>query len=95
MLLGGPLLVPPNTFGVVLAGVYRFEYPARIHHGFIETLALKNVLLLSPESLSKEAQIYFSTRGINMVYLLLLLPHSSDLLRLGWVDPLGKTTCRS
>lgn len=62
-------LVPPLGFGCVGLDIYRGSYPKPMFIRFLDHLALRTVITLSPDPLPEEITSAFATKGINFVHI--------------------------
>ncbi|KAI8805763.1 tyrosine phosphatase family-domain-containing protein [Cladochytrium replicatum] len=63
------LLVPPDAFGIVEKGIYRSNALQPANFGYIRTLNLKSVLVLSTEVPTRQVISFFEDQKIAMTYL--------------------------
>jgi tyrosine-protein phosphatase OCA1 len=62
-------LFPPQNFGAVEDGIYRSGLPSELNYRFLESLNLKTVIVLSPESMSIQFSSFLEDFGICVVYI--------------------------
>lgn len=62
-------LIPPLEFGCVGLEIYRGSYPKPIFTRFLDHLALRTVVTLSPDPLPEEITSAFATKEISFVHI--------------------------
>jgi tyrosine-protein phosphatase OCA1 len=62
-------LFPPQNFGAVEDGIYRSGLPSELNYRFLESLNLKTVIILSPESISIQFSSFLEDFGISVIYI--------------------------
>jgi hypothetical protein len=60
---------PPQNFGAVEEGIYRSALPSELSFQFLESLNLKTVIVLSPESMDNQFASFLEDYGIRVVYI--------------------------
>ena len=63
------MLYSPQSFGCVEDGVYRSGFPTELNFGFLESLNLKTVVILSPENVEDQFISFLKDCGIHVVYI--------------------------
>ncbi len=58
---------PPEAFGIVQQGIYRSNLPQPQNFGFLKTLQLKTVLVLSPERPTRNFCLFLEECGTYLV----------------------------
>ncbi|KAJ1508233.1 hypothetical protein HMI56_007388 [Coelomomyces lativittatus] len=61
-----PYLIP-DAFALVEPGIYRSSLLLPVHLPYIQTLHLKTIIQLSPETLEKPVQVFLETHRIQLV----------------------------
>lgn len=62
-------LYPPQNFGAVEEGIYRSGLPSELNYRFLESLNLRTVIILSPESMDNQFASFLEDFGIGVVYI--------------------------
>ena len=62
-------LFPPQNFGAVEDGIYRSGLPTELNYRFLESLRLKTVIVLSPESMDTQFASFLEDFRIRVVYI--------------------------
>ena len=62
-------LFPPQNFGAVEDGIYRSGLPSELNYRFLESLHLKTVIVLSPESMDTQFASFLEDFRIRVVYI--------------------------
>lgn len=62
-------LFPPQNFGAVEDGIYRSGLPTELNYRFLESLQLKTVIVLSPESMDSQFASFLEDFRIRVVYI--------------------------
>ena len=62
-------LYPPQNFGAVEEGIYRSGLPSELNYRFLESLQLKTVIVLSPESMDGQFSSFLEEFRIRVVYI--------------------------
>jgi protein tyrosine/serine phosphatase len=62
-------LFPPQNFGAVEDGIYRSGLPSELNYRFLESLQLKTVIVLSPESMDGQFASFLEDFRIRVVYI--------------------------
>uniref|UniRef100_A0A0D6R0A1 Tyrosine-protein phosphatase domain-containing protein n=1 Tax=Araucaria cunninghamii TaxID=56994 RepID=A0A0D6R0A1_ARACU len=62
------LLIPPFNFSMVDKGVYRSGFPNAINFPFLETLHLRSIIYLCPESYPEANTEFIESHGIKLFH---------------------------
>lgn len=62
-------LYPPQNFGAVEEGIYRSGLPSELNFRFLESLNLKTVIVISPESMDSQFASFLEDFCIRVVYI--------------------------
>lgn len=62
-------LFPPQNFGAVEEGIYRSGLPSELNYRFLESLQLRTVIVLSPESMDSLFASFLDDSRIRVIYI--------------------------
>ena len=62
-------LFPPQNFGAVEEGIYRSGLPSELNYRFLESLQLRTVIVLSPESMDSLFASFLDDFRIRVIYI--------------------------
>ena len=77
---GDSMLIPPFRFAAVETGVYRSAYPTLKNLSFLDTLALRTIVSLTPEPPSADLERYCGIRAVRSVHLRVDRPKDSVVI---------------
>ena len=62
-------LFPPQNYSAVEEGIYRSGLPSELNYRFLESLHLRTVIILSPESMDNQFASFLEDFQIRVVYI--------------------------